>query len=152
MAYVAVSDISSEFKDISFTSSTPVTDTEVDEFISQEEAVVNAWVGKRYTVPVTLADNPESFKVLKKIATMLVVHRVREIMQVKNIEFEDVQQVTRAGSLWKDAMAMLKQIAQCDPCDLPLPDATLTTTHAGVKAFSVDNSLEFEYKRGEDQW
>lgn len=146
MAYATRDQIAAEFKDISFTSSTPVSDTQVDDFISRVEAMVNAKVGQRYETPVT---GTESVKILREIVVNLVADKVRDIVEVKSVPKEDLEQGARQRTGTLEAKRMLKQIVEHE---LPLPDATLISNKDGHRSFAVDNDLELTYKRNTDQW
>lgn len=149
MAYATYTDVASEFKDITFSSTTKVTDSEVTEFISQAEAHINGVVSKRYTVPVVLASAPISFAVLKQISIYMVADRVREILQVKQIGVEELKQGARPPNGRKEALAMLRDIVDGN---IRLYDATLATAHDGVKSFNVDEDIEHFFDATIDQW
>jgi hypothetical protein len=78
MAYSALSDIQSEFKALTFSASTTPTSTAVGGFITQADAEIDARVGLKYVTPVT---GTTSLAILQRISTMLVVGRVKKILE-----------------------------------------------------------------------
>lgn len=144
MSYAVYGDVQAEFKDITFSSTTKVKDTEVTEFIVQADALIDAKVGMKYETPVTASG---SLPILKMICIMLVSSRVKKILQVKTPEAEKNQEAAPDES--RLAMKMLEEISSGK---LPLPGATLATSHDGVASYNVDEGICHTFKKGEDQW
>lgn len=149
MAYSTNAQVASEFKDITFGGSTPLTDTEVDRFIEEADAFINAKISKRYSTSITEVGNPISFAILRNISIWLVAERVREIMQVKGISVEQLKQGARVPAGRKEAMKMLEEIAGGK---LDLSDATLADSDDRIASFNVDNDIEHSFKRNVEQW
>ena len=80
MGYCTVGDVSSDFKNIEFSATSTVTDTEVGDFIDQESAFIDSMICSVYVVPVT---GSSSLLLLKKIAIALVADRVRHVLYTK---------------------------------------------------------------------
>ena len=144
MAYATASDISSEFKNITFSSTTAVTDTEVTEFIDQESAYINSVIAGRYVVPVT---GTESLKTLKVICIELVAMRVKRIMAVKTGNVDTSQESLSNPS--KSPHTKLNEIREGITL---LTDATLKNSNGGVSSYTVTNNIENTFKRNTDQW
>ena len=147
MAYSTVSEVASEFKDVEFTATTKVTDTEVLRFIDEAEALINGLVSCKYVVPILTGPSPESFKILRMVEIWLVADRVRQIMQVKDISVTKVQQGTRGPNSKKAAMDLLKKI--CDGT-LKLTDAVLASSSDGVTGFLAGTDFDFTFCRDGD--
>lgn len=145
MALCTVAEVASEFKAITFTSSTTVTDTEVTRFITEAEEEINSRLNRRYVVPVTEAGSPLSFILLRQICIWLVADRVREIMEMKMVPTPDLRQEMKALDAGKRARAQLVEIVAGK---MILRDVELATTHDGVKSFAVDEGLENHFKKG----
>lgn len=145
MAYASKEDVAGEFKSISYSSTTNPKDSQVDEFITQADAFINAKISNKYVTPVTGAD---SLSILKNISVWFVADRIKDILKVKNVS-DEVDQGVREGSLYKRAMDMLDEIAKGD---LILPDATLATSKIGPRSYANDNNLEYTFKKGVNQW
>lgn len=148
MAYAVVADVASEFKDIEFASGTTVTDTEVTEFITQAEALINSFVAKRYQLPITLVDNPDSFSILKWCSVTLVAERVRAIMEVK----ETAEEVTQGGRRKTPADKVKDKLKAISVGDIELHDADKISSGSGVGSFSAACDDPFTFERGKDQW
>lgn len=145
MAYTTSAAVASEFKKITIDANSAVTSTEVDEFISQTDAMIDGVIQARYTVPVSAS---EALKILKTISTAFVAKRVADIMKLKTGEVEKEQE-PKFDTLYYHAKKMLEQIRKGE---LILSGAQSSTSHQGVKSFNVDNSIEHTMKKGIDQW
>lgn len=145
-AYASVNDVKSEFKNLTISTDTPITTSEVNSFIDQEEAYVNSRLSGLYEIPIT---GTESLKIMKMITVWCVADRIREIMQVKNISEPKVQQGTRAGGSCKRAREILKELRSRDTV---LEDAVFKSTDGGFDSFTVQQGLENKFKKNVDQW
>ena len=150
MAYATNSDIKSEFKNISFDlADDAVTDTEVDEFIEQEEAIINATVSNRYEIPLT---GTEALKVMKSISIAYVAYRVAKIINLKKdipIPKEMIPQVLNEGSAFRKAKKHLENIQSGK---IVLKDAVALSSEQGVKSYNAINSIGPLWERDTAQW
>jgi len=149
MAYATAADIAAEFKNITFDSTSSVTDTEVAGFIEQEESVINATVSNRYEVPVT---DTESVKIFKNISIAYVAFRVAKILNLKKdvpIPEKFVPQVLNEGAKYKEAKQQLYAIRDGK---IILNDATARSTGQGVKSYNSENSICPLWERDTKQW
>ncbi len=149
MAYATNAQVASEFKSITFSSSSTVTNTEVDRFIDEADAEINSVISGKYVVPIVQVDSPESFKIVRMISIWLVADRVRQIMQVKPISFSNVEQGTRPSN---SAAAARKLLEKIRTGGIELDDAELASINQGFRSFSIDDDLEHTFKKGVDQW
>lgn len=152
MAYSTAADISSEFKDISFTANSSVTESEVTEFIAQADAIINSYVGAKYLLPIA-ASYTEALSLLKSIEIAIVSTRVGKILKVKSGKAKVDQEATGpTGRSW--AMSMLKKIKDCDLLLLDSDGAQLPLVAGGTTTSSnnVDIDLQPTFKRNTDQW
>lgn len=150
MAYSTNAQVASEFKSITFSSSTSVTDTEVDRFIVEADEEINSQIGRVYVVPIVEADSPLAFPVVRMLSIWLVAERVREIMQLKSIMPTRLKQQGRMPlDSAERAREMLESIAARK---MQLLDAKLKTTHGGVASFNSDNAIDAQWEKGVDQW
>lgn len=145
MAYSTATDIQSEFKGTTFSATSAITSTEVAEFITQTDAMIDAKISNRYTTPVT---STEALKVLKTISIGFVSKRVANILKVKTGEVSKDQD-PKYDDLYSLAKKMLEDIRKGD---LVLSGAALSSSKAGVSSFNVDNDVEHTMKKGIDQW
>ena len=126
MAYCEVTDVQSEFKDITFGTSTKVTSTEVTAWIAQADAKINSYLGAKYEVPIT---GTEALLVVKNICVELVANRARRVLQVKTGQAE-TEQDTRGIRTDTQIINELKEIAKGN---IPLSDATLNASIVPIK-------------------
>lgn len=150
MAYSTNADIASEFKDITFSATTKVTDTEVDGFIAQTDQEINGIIGVKYRVPIT---DVTALELLKSISISIVAARVASILRVKTPS-PDPNQDSKGekGEIW--GRKMLDKISKGK---VLLLDATgdeieLATTHDGIRSFNVDTDQQYTFKKNVDQW
>lgn len=148
MAYCNPSDVASEFKNLSFSSSTNPTDTVVNSFIAQADAEIDGKVGLRYAVPIDTVACPVSAITLKQLSVWLVAARVKEILKVKTGD-EGSSQEARAGDLAKTARAQLDQIAQGE---FLLRDAPLLNTTEGLAGWGMGAGEVLQFDKNTDQW
>lgn len=144
MAYCTNAQVSSEFKGITFSASSSITDTEVDRFIEEADAEIDGKVSQVYTTPIT---GTVSLIIVRTISIWLVKDRINKILAVKTGNDEDNQ--SGEESLGSRARQMLNDIVDRK---LDLPDATLVTASDGVKDYNYANSIEPTFKRGTVQW
>lgn len=144
MAYCTNANVASEFKDITFSSSTIVTDTEVDAFIAQVDAMIDGKLGNKYTVPIT---GSGALLIVKMISIYLTAYRVQSILELKTGETD---KETSARNKNKDsAEKMLEDIFSGK---MKLTDATLSTSHDGVKGYTYSNDIEAAASVTTDMW
>ena len=149
MAYVTSAEIASEFKNLSFGTNNAVTSDEVDEFISQEEGVINLVISNRYEVPVTGA---ESVKILKRITSAFVAYRVAKILDLKKdvpIPEKLVAQDLSDGAFYLTAK---KQLDNIRDGKIVLQDAEAKSLGQGVESYNKTNVVDSIWKRDTKQW
>lgn len=90
MAYTTFAEVQADFKDMTFeVSGTNVIQSDVTQFIVEADALINAYVGARYAVPVT---SGEGLSLLKMCSRCLVTARIKKIMEVKQTKSDDANQ------------------------------------------------------------
>lgn len=146
MAYATFGDVASEYKDIAFTSTTKVTDTEVSEFITQTENRINAEISNRYSVPV--ASGTMAASILKTISIWLVKCRINSILSVKS-PVDSTKQEPDGKTICEKAEDMLKAIVLGT---LGLPDAEASGLTGGMESFLMNEDVEYQFQRDENAW
>ncbi len=149
MAYSLYTDVQSEFKTLPLSASSTVTINEVTEFISQEDAKIDAKLSVRYTTPIT---GTEALKLVKKISIDFTAYRIAKILDLKtDVPLPDsrVIQVLTNGGAYKESKNFLDDLASGK---VPLPDATLNSPGPVVSSYNATNSIEPIFKRDTKQW
>lgn len=149
MTYATSSDIESEFKNTTFAAGQPLTDTEVDEFIIQEEAIINAIISNRYETPITGSNAAE---VMKSISIAYVAYRVAKILNLKKdvpIPKEMIPQTLNEGSAFFKAKKLLMAI---QAGKIILDDAVAVSATQGIKSYNAENSILPLWERDTKQW
>jgi len=108
MAYASVEDVQGEFKGISFTGTSNVTEDTVTAQIDQADALINSYLGMRYSVPVTA--DASTLALLKMFSSVLVAARIKGILEVKQETNKDANQNVRTGMSTKDVITQLQAI------------------------------------------
>lgn len=144
MAYATVANVTSEFKNITFSVSSPVTTAEVERFIEEADAHIEGVLSQKYVTPIT---GTTSLIIVRQISIWLVVQRVKDILAVKSgNQSANQEQGERLDNLAKD---MLKDIIDEN---ILLSDATLLDNSDGAFDYNSNNNITQTFKAGEDQW
>lgn len=146
MAYATFTDVASEYKEIAFTSTTKVTDSEVTEFITQTENAVNAAISNRYSVPVSAGTMAAS--ILKTVTIWLVKCRINSILSVKS-PVDTAKQEPDGKTICEKAEEMLKDIVSGK---MPLPDAEASGLSGGMESFLMNQDVTYQFQRDENAW
>jgi len=145
MPYVTVADIASEFKNQTFGSDTSVTSAEVAEFITQEQNEVDAVVAMAYSSPVSSADSPNAYSLLRKYTITLVKNRVAHILELD--AGTDVD--TNLAETQEKVLERLEKIVD----NKNLHDAVrLATNNGGIIDYNKQNSVSATFLSGTQQW
>ena len=146
MAYCTKEQVADEFNAITaFASTTNPTDTTVDRWIAEADALINAKVGLRYVTPIS---NATDLIVIRMISVMLVSARVRRRLNRTGPEGEPAK--VKVADTDSKAMKMLDEIIKGL---IDLPGSTLLSTGGGVKSYlSSTDCYEHKFKMGKDQW
>lgn len=147
MAYCTQAQIESEFKSMTFSATTPVTDTDITRFIVEADAKIDSKLAVKYTTPITGAN---SLIVVRTIAIKLIKHRIERIINVKTPSAAGNQ--GEETSLLDEAEKELDDLAKGMAV---LTDATLATSADGVKSYTsttVSTTYERNFSIGETQW
>ncbi len=147
MAYAELEDIQAEFKGVTFSGSTHVTDDEVSAFIVQTDALINAYVSKRYLTPVS--NTTDGFQFLKMICSGIVSERVRAILEVKQATNKEGNQNPKRPYDLSNATKLLKDIANGT---LPLAGATVLSAGSGLYSENSANDIQPEFRKNSAQW
>ena len=149
MSYVTNTEIASEFKNVSFGPSSAITNDEVDEFISQEQAVIDLTISNRYNIPVTGTD---SVKILKRITSAFVAYRIAKILNLKKdipIPEKLVAQDLSDGAFYLTAKKQLNDIRDGK---IILYDADVKSSGQGVGSYNHTNAIDPLWERDTRQW
>lgn len=144
MGYCTQVNVEAEFKAITFDADTTVTATELAEFISQADALIDSIIGNKYVVPLTGAT---SLLVLKYISTLLVSDRVRKVIAVRTPVGDKNQDGVRGE--YKTAMDFLDKIVNGE---LRLDGELWITTTGGFNDYVSENGITPIFDVTKDQW
>lgn len=146
MGYCVIADVQAEFKSITFSPTTAVTDTEVNAYIADASALMDARLALRYQTPVTGA---VSLSVLKVICARKVANHIRKILAVKTGN-KDTEQALGTDQKQKASPEdMLQMIVDGT---MMLVDADLIQASNGIKSYTYTNQTERTFTRDSKQW
>ena len=149
MAYATKEEIVSEFKRLDITTvDSVVTEDEIDRFIAEAEALINASIQNEYIVPMTEAT---SILILKKIVIDFVTFRVNKILKIKSVKATagNVEQSKNSSfQCYVDSKKLLKEIAKGSI----LLNGTKNDSSSALSSFSTDNDYEPIFEMQKDQW
>lgn len=153
MAYALKQDIKSMFRNFADNTEAAVTDTELDLFIDNSTAIIDAKVGTLYTLPITELDNPQSFKILKQVQMYQVACIVDDILN-------DYAEADKKPMWCKMAANLLtalvpgidpKTCRQCVPTMI-LPDAPYIGTMEQRNRITLSSTSGTVFKKNENNW
>lgn len=152
MPYATKDEVKSLFRDFADNSQAAVDDADLDLFIANTDAVIDAKIGTLYTLPITLTDNPQSFAILKQIQMFKVACIVDDILN-------DYAEADKKPMWCKKADYLLESLVpskgsdckQCEPTMI-LPDATYTGTDEERGVLSAKATTGTIFKKGQDNW
>lgn len=145
------------FRDIEIQASdTAITESEVTQWISEADAIIEAKLKQFYYLPITGAS---SLLIVGKISTLLVAHTIKTVLELRG-EYSDKEQEVQTN-LEKKAMIMLNDLLpqmneKCcswNPPKMPLPDANMKEfppISGSVISFKSSNTATI--KKGGDNW
>lgn len=139
--YCCVSDVASEFRDITFDDNSVVTKAEVNEFISRQSAIIDGILSTKYTVPIT---GTISLIIMKELCALMVAGKVDRILRLRTGEKGQNSGRDFAKEA-KDIMdKLLKDV-------LVLSDAD-AKNQSRITSYNVANSIEPVMEKETDQW
>jgi hypothetical protein len=144
--YCTNTEVASDFKNITFSPTSTVTDSEVDELILQESAFIDSMICSSYQVPIT---GTNSLLLIKKIAISLVSDRVRHVLYTKTGSDDKDQDTKGLKSLSRDPRGDLKKIQEGT---LKLGDAVALTTNIGFDTGDSPGCDEMVFDVRRQQW
>lgn len=145
MPYSTVALVQSEFRSLDISATTAVTTTDVNGFITETDALIDSYLS-RYILPIS---SVTALAILQMISRQLVACRVRDILEVKNIEVKAAEQGGRGGCNREELMKMLDKIKSGS---LILPEADVDKSMLGMASGNTDNDIEPFFERDKAQW
>ena len=153
MSYATKEDIKSMFRDFADNSEAAVNDTELDLFIDNSTAIIDAKIGTLYQMPITEGDNPESFKILKQLQMFKVACIVDDILNSYGEADKKPMWCKKAQALLTALVPDInpKTCRQCVPT-MKLPDAPYVGTPTQRNKISISATSGTVIKKNQDNW
>lgn len=148
MAYTTYSEIEKDFKDQTFSAdSGNVRQADVTGFITEADALINAYVGTRYTVPVSSGDG---LNLLKLLSRSLVTARIKKILEVKQEKATDANQA--AVGVLLSVTKVMEILNDIQSGKLALAGASSLVSGNGFYSKNAACDVEPVIKKDEKQW
>lgn len=153
MSYATKDEIKSLFRDFADNSEAAVDDAEIDLFIDNTTSIIDAKISTLYMMPITEAENPKSFKILKQLQMFKVACIIDDILN-------DYAEADKKPMWCKKANHLLKALVpdvnpktcrQCVPT-MKLPDAEYIGTSTQRGRINVSATSGTVIKKGFDNW
>ncbi len=146
--YCEQSDITENIRGLVIGSGQPITTASLANLITQESAVIDSHIQNNYALPVT---DTTALEFLRRICISLVVYRVTNILQPKQIKPTpegNFEQDISSQSAYRDAMRMLKDLMN-GKMSLPVQAVKVATYFSST---SVNDGECFRFKHNKKQW
>jgi hypothetical protein len=153
MSYATKEDVKSMFRDFADNSEAAVDDNELDLFIANSASIIDAKIGTLYQMPVTEADNPESFKILKQLQMFKVACIVDDILNSYG-EADKKPMWCKKGEALLNALVPPinpKTCRQCPPT-MQLPDTPYLGTSTQRGRINISATSGTVIKKNSDNW
>lgn len=147
MPYCTTDLVQADFKELPLTTTSLVKIADVTQFIVEADALINSYVGQRYTVPVASGN---ALELLKLYSRSLVTARIKRLLEVKQEKNTDANQNV-VGVLLSPSMVM-KLLADIRDGSLALAGATLLNSSGAFYSKNVVDEVEAVIKKDERQW
>jgi len=147
VSYTTADEVAADFKDITFTTSSLVKTADVEGFIAEADALINAYVGTVFTVPVASGGG---LTLLKLCSRSLVTARIKRSLETKQ-EKNPTPDQNVLGVLLSPTQVM-KILADIRDKKISLEGATPLLTGSGFYSENVANDVEPVMKKDERQW
>jgi hypothetical protein len=147
MAYTTYTEVQADFKDMTFGATGNVLATDVTQFIVEADALINSYVGARFTVPVTTG---EGLQLLKLCSRSLVTARIKKILEVKQAKSDDANQNVVGVSL--SPSAVMKILENIRDGKISLEGASALISNSGFYSKNAAEDIEPVFEKDSKQW
>lgn len=148
MAYTTYSEIEADFKNLTFDAvNGNVLQAEVTQFIVEADALIDSFIGKRYTIPVASGDG---LNLLKLLSRSLVTARIKKILEVKQETNKETNQNV-VGVLLSPTQVM-KILVDLRDGELTLSGASALASSSGFYSNNYANDVAPVIAKDDKQW
>ncbi len=156
MAYTTVAQVKSMFRSLKIESAnTAVITSEVDGWISAQDAIIDAKLGSYYETPIT---GTESLKIIELISRYKVAHIIKTVLELSQPNSDKTQEGQtnldeKANEMIADLLPTKGSKGEYIRPVMPLSDASkksMAPATASITAYNSDNEPTFT--KGGDNW
>jgi hypothetical protein len=149
MGYCTVDEVAQDFKNITISSTSSVSTTDIEKMVEQESNFIDSKICSLYKIPVVEGTSPKAFSVLKRIAIFLVSDRVRHILHTKTGQDNKDQDTKGLRSLSRTPRKDLEEIQKGT---LKLIDAEALNSLIGFDVGDVPDCDSRVFDVTKQQW
>lgn len=146
MSYTTKSKIEAYFTAVTFDSTTSITDTEVDNWISQASNLIDGVLNERYVLPVTDASDLSQLEALADMYIVPLVKQALGVNQLRSVKEENMKTVMADQSQF---FALLEKYRKGF---ISLINTANNSSKLTVCSYNQANDIEPTGKMGEDQY
>ena len=152
MSYATKGNVKSLFRDFADNLEAAVTDDELDLFLENTAAEIDAKIGTLYQMPITEIDSPQSFKILKQIHMYKVACIVDDIINSYG-EADKKPMWCKKAMMMIDALVppKKKNCKQCEPT-MKLPDAEYEGTSIQKNQIRLSQTSGRIFEKNKNNW
>lgn len=151
MSYASITEVKSLFRDFADNSEAAVDDTEIQLFLDNSSSIIDSKIGTLYQLPITVGDNPESFKVLKQLQMFKVACIIDDILNDYSEADKKPGWCKKAEVLMNSLVPPLKNCKQCKP-NMILPDALFLGTDTQRARIKISATSGTVIRKNENNW
>lgn len=153
MSYATIDEVKSMFRDFADNSEAAVTDSEIQLFLDNTCAMIDAKIGTLYQMPITNAINPESFKILKQVHMFKVACIIDDILNDYAEADKKPMWCKKAAMIMEALVPPMdpKTCRQCEPT-MKLPDAVYIGTKTQTNQIKMNPTQGTIFQKGGDNW
>jgi len=144
MAYATMSDLTADFKEVTFDSTTAITDTDAQGFLDRSSEIIDGYIANKYEVPVVTGT--KGMALLKEICLWLAKSKIMEELKIgagpKGERSESVKTIeTRAYKALDELKKGIMTLQGSNKAYSP-----------SASSFGTNTTTEATFKKDEKQW
>ena len=148
MAYTTYTEIQGDFKNLTFDATVGnIIQSEVTQFIVEADALINSYVGAKYSVPVAAGDG---LNLLKMLSRTIVTLRIKAVIEVKQSSNTAANQ--NAVSTLMSMSQITKMLEQIKAGQVKLAGATPLVSGGGSYSSNYANDIQPTIKKDSKLW
>lgn len=151
MSYATKDEIKSMFRDFADDADAAVSPTDLDLFLENSKEIIDSRISTLYKLPITLVDNPKSFKILKQVQMYKVACMVDDILNNYGEADKKPSWCKMSEMMMKELVPSKKDGKQVEPV-MKLPDAEYLGTTRQSSRIKIAATSGRQIIKGGNNW